>query len=224
MPALAPTTLRGSGLRPSSWASQAGTLFCLAMLCATVHASPGIGNCATPDDIELARLVNEYRTANGLPSLPVSHWLSATAQYKIWDRINNPSAYTGGCSTHSWSANPPFNVTWSPVCWTGVQSVEMWRKPFEISGGRYAGNGYELTADAGVQTPAQALAQWQASPAHNTVILNQGPWAAVPFSNLGVSLAGSYAVLWFGDAPDPDGAMMPCDADYILSDGFEASA
>lgn len=181
-----------------------------------------IDNCMSPDDVELYNLLNTYRVQNGRTALPPSFWLGATAQWKIWDRNNNPGAVSGQCSTHSWSNNPPPGVFWSPVCWTGSQSGEMWFKPREISAGVYTGHSFELTADAGgLQTPAQALAQWQNSPAHNPVILQQGAWAGITFTGMGVDLSGPYAILWFGSGANNGGEMLPCLPAGIFADGFE---
>jgi hypothetical protein len=79
----------------------------------------------------------------------------------------------------------------------------MWSKPREITGGAYAGNGYEIAAgEAGFpMTPAIALQMWQASSAHNAVILQLGIWKQ-PWSSMGVGLYGGYAVVWFGREPD----------------------
>lgn len=185
-------------------------------------AALAVGLCLSPAESELIALVNAYRAQHGLPSVPTSRWLSTSGQWKVWDRYNNPSAYGNGCSPHSWSNGPPLGVFWSPVCWTGSQSFEMWWKPKEISNNIYTGNGFELTADAGgLQTPALALSQWQNSPAHNTVILNQGLWSSIVFHGIGVGMGGSYAVLWFGDQPDPSGPLPPCDTETLLINGFE---
>ena len=182
-----------------------------------------VGDCLSPAEIELAQLVNAYRVQNGLTALPTSRWLSATAQWHIWDRINNPQAVGGICNTHSWSNNPPAGVTWSGVCYTSdhAQASGMWIKPREISVSRYVGTGYELAADSPGQTPENALLQWQNSPAHNTVILQTGVWSGITFGGLGVGMGANYAVLWFGDRVDTDVAMLPCGSDSVFSNGFE---
>lgn len=194
-----------------------------ALLWATqAHA---VGECMSPAEAELVQLVNAYRVQNGLTALPASRWLGATGQWHAWDRVHNPGAVGNGCNTHSWSSNPPVGVSWQGVCYTPdhAQAEQMWRKPFQISAGRYInGNGYELAADSGgVMTAQQALLQWQNSPSHNPVILQQGPWAAVTFTGVGVGIRAGYAVAWFGDGLDPDGAMVPCPTDGIFSNGFE---
>lgn len=186
--------------------------------------SEAIDSCLSPDDSELIGLLNDYRVQNGLTSLPPSFWLGSTAQWKIWDRLNNPSAVGGSCSTHSWSNNPPSGVAWTGMCYTmdHAQAAQMWAKPRQISASIYTGNGYELTADSGgTQTPAQALSQWQNSPAHNAVILQQGQWAGVNFRGLGVDLSGGYAILWFGDGLNSGGLMEPCQTETVFEDGFE---
>jgi hypothetical protein len=187
-----------------------------------VHA---VGDCIDADDAELVRLVNQYRVANGLPAVTSSRWLNATAQWHLWDRQNNPAAVGGICNTHSWSNSPPAGVTWTGMCYTAdhAQAAQMWAKPSQISVGVYVGNGFELAADAPGQTPANALAQWQASPSHNPVILNQGPWSGIQFRAIGASISGPFAVLWFGDGQDPDVAMLPCQADNIHANGFESA-
>ncbi len=192
----------------------------------TAHAqSPG--ECMSAQEAELVQRVNDYRTANGLTALPASRWLSTTAQWHIWDRINNPGAVGGACNTHSWSHSPPPGVTWTGMCYTAdhAQAEQMWAKPRQISGNRHGGNGYELAADTGgTQTAAQAMQQWQNSPAHNAVILQTGVWSGITFRGLGVGIGAGYAVLWFGDALDPDGVMSVCLAELVHADGFEVGA
>ena len=189
------------------------------------QASTGlIAGCVTPEEAELVRLVNEYRVANGLQPVQSSKRLSHTAQWHLYDRIENPSAVGGICNTHSWSSNPPEGISWIGMCYTSdhSQAAQMWAKPNQISAGRYVGNGYELAADTGgTQTAANALLQWQNSPSHNAVILQQGVWASVQFTGMGVAILGPYAVLWFGDGNDPDGGSTACVSEIILQSGFE---
>lgn len=178
-------------------------------------------DCTNVQETQLVALVNEYRVANGRSALPATRWMTATAQWHVWDLItNNPTSAT--CNMHSWSNSPPPGVFWTGVCWTGTQSTEMWVKPREVSANAYLGIGFENAAvSGGEQTAAQALWQWQHSPAHNAVILQQGVWAGVNFQNIGVGIDGPYAVLWFGDGLDPAGAVSPCLTDSIFSAGFE---
>jgi uncharacterized protein YkwD len=190
----------------------------------TSSIPPNTGVCLNAEEAALVQLVNNFRVQNGKAALPVTRWLSTTAQWHVWDRINNPSAVGGVCNTHSWSNNPPHGVTWTGMCYTSdhAQAAQMWAKPRQISANAYGGNGYENAADSGIpMTAAQALAQWQSSPGHLNVILNQGAWAGVTFRGIGVGILGNYAVLWFGDAVDPGGPMSTCQTEVLFTGGFE---
>lgn len=179
------------------------------------------GDCMSPEEESLVQQVNAYRVTNGLPTLPAARWLTTTAQWHLWDRINNPSAVGGICNPHSWSNSPPIGVSWIGMCYTAdhAQSAQMWAKPRQISGGVYSGNGFELTADCGcVMTATQALLQWQGSPAHNSVILQQGSWGSVQFTGVGVGITNGFAALWFGSGGPNGDPLSPCE---LFSDGFE---
>jgi hypothetical protein len=156
--------------------------------------------------VELCGLVNAYRKEQGLPEIPLSTAMMTVAAYHIQDMIENPEAIGGACNLHSWSDNPPL---WSGCCYTSdhAKAQCMWDKPKEITAtwgaNQYKGSGYENSA-AGSSSPAGALNQWKGSSAHNEVILNKGIWASKsPWPALGCGMAQGYAVLWFGDASDP---------------------
>ena len=74
---------------------------------------------------------------------------------------------------------------------------------------------------AGLLAALGALLIWQGSPAHRSVILNEGSWSGIPFHGMGVGIVGNYAVLWFGDAVDPGGTMGPCGNEIVFSTSFE---
>lgn len=198
-------------------------LILLIALCGTAEAK-WIGGCQTPEDASLVSMLNAYRVQNGLQPVATSKWLSDTAQWHVYDRLANPGAVGGPCNSHSWSNNPPQGISWIGMCYTSdhAQAQQMYAKPRQISVNRYVGNGFELTADTGgQQTAAQALAQWQGSPVHNAVILQQGAWAGVQFTGMGVAIMEGYATLWFGDGNDPDGGAIPCPVENVFANGFE---
>ena len=191
---------------------------------AAVPANTGL--CLNAEEAALVQLVNNYRVQNGKAALPASRWLVTTGQWHVWDRIAN-TAVGGVCNPHSWSAAMP--SLWQAVCYTAdhAQAAQMWAKPRQISLGAYTGNGFENSADSGVpMTAAQALAQWQGSPAHRDVILNQGSWAGIAFGGLGVGIVGNYAVLWFGDRVDSSGTLAACpqQVDAVFAADFEQLA
>lgn len=181
------------------------------------------GNCLNTEEAALVQAVNAYRVQNGKAALPASYWLSTTGQWHGWDlQANAPVG--GNCNLHSWSAAMP-NL-WQAVCYTPdhAQAAQMWAKPKQISLNRYTRNGYENAAVAGGPMTANiALTAWQNSQAHREVILQQGAWAGVNFTGLGVGIVGNYAVLWFGDGTDPAGTMPECTgaSPAIYNNGFE---
>lgn len=184
-----------------------------------IAAAPG--ECASAQEIELVQQINDYRSDNGLGPVTPARWLATTAQWHLWDRVNNPNAVGGACNAHSWSNNPPAGVNWVGMCYTGdhSQATQMWAKPNQISFGAYVGHGFELTADCGcTMTATQALTQWRGSPGHNAVILQQGQWAGVQFTGMGVAIVDGYAALWFGDGSGNGGLPFPCG---LFTDGFE---
>lgn len=82
----------------------------------------------------------------------------------------------------------------------------MWNKPREITGGRYTGDGFEISAWGRNQTPEQLLDGWKKSPDHKAVILNLGDWKDSRWQAIGAAVSSNYAHVWFGKEPDPVGA------------------
>lgn len=162
-------------------------------------------------EARLVELVNAYRQANGLPPVPLSPALSDVAAAHAADmaaRADGGASNDLGtdrrgarCTLHSWSARG----RWTPVCYTEdhAQAEAMWNKPREITGGAYAGDGYEIAFwQPGMATPEMALLGWKASAAHNAMILEAGMWKASRWQAMGVGVSGHYAFIWFGKEPD----------------------
>ena len=173
------------------------------------------GTCLTPAEAELARLVNEERRKQGLDPVPLSKSLSLVARWHAIDLQENDPA-TGKdsrglpCGLHSWSDKGP----WSPVCYTSdhYYAQQMWNKPRELTENRYFGNGYEnvyWTSDERAD-PARAVEYWMSRPEESAVILERKIWEQIRWPAFGVGLYGQYAVVWFGDMPDPAGAIPVC--------------
>jgi len=180
------------------------------------------GACLNAQESELVTLVNSYRLANGLPAVPVSYWVSSTAQWHVWDlTANNP--VTPSCNVHSWSNSRP--SLWSPVCYSNGPGSQMWNKPRQVSANLYSGNGYENAAwGGGTISALTAISLWQQSSAHADVILNRGVWASKVWRGMGVGIVGNYAVLWFGDSVDAAGGMSACSnapVDPLFREDFE---
>jgi uncharacterized protein YkwD len=166
---------------------------------------PGPADAAASDDLYAA--INTYRQGLGLTAVPLSPQLTAVAQAHVRDLIANFTTdpnYTGaGCNPHGWSSQGQ----WTGGCYKSDDATTyqiMWSKPGEIA--NYPGNGFEILF-GGIGTPATAagaLQAWQASPAHNDVIVNQGIWSTHPWQAIGVWVEAGWAAVWFGEEADPN--------------------
>lgn len=205
--------------RQGVWAAAA--LMVMAATALAGAAGPGV--CLSDDEAALLEIINQYRDDQGLATVPWSRSLSKVAQWHAWDLVMNSPHTPSQCNLHSWSDQGM--GLWMPVCYTSdhAEAQKMWDKPSEITGGVYSAFGYEIAAMGfGGLTPAAALAAWQASPGHNDVILNLGPWASRdPWPAMGAGMMGDFAVVWFGDTTDPLGTILACSEAEIFTHGFE---
>src|SRR5205085_2364906 len=66
----------------------------------------------------------------------------------------------------------------------------------------YKGQGFETlySTSSGRAMGSAALDAWKKSTLHNSIILNKGSFTNIPWDEVGVGIAGPYAVLWFGYA------------------------
>lgn len=156
-------------------------------------ASSCAGDGLESEEAELHQLVNQYRVQNGLPPIPISPSLTLVANRHVRDLEENI-----GQLTHGWS-NCPYSYSDSST-WPC-----MWEAPQRF-GTPYPGYGYENAhgGTGGYKASAEsALRSWQSSNPHNEVILNQGIWQNKEWNALGIGIYQGYAVLWFGEEPDP---------------------
>jgi uncharacterized protein YkwD len=175
-----------------------------------VSYDPGV--CLSTEEVELARLINEHRRAHGLPDAPLSRSLSYVAQVHVRDlehhRPHHETDESGQqCNMHSWSNQG----TWTPVCYTPdhQHAAGMWDKPAELTD--YPGKGYENSYGHSARATAEgAITGWKNSSGHNAVIIEEGIWEGKNWQAMGVGIYGKYAVAWFGEEPDPEGAIPPC--------------
>lgn len=161
----------------------------------------------TTDEIELAKIINDYRAQRGLKRLPLSPSLSYVARLHVLD-LNSHAPQSGSkCNLHSWSEYGP----WTHCCYTPDHAERecMWKKPLELT--RYRGYGFEIAAGYTMHSgtpitlsPAKTLELWKKSPRHNEVMINTGIWRENPWAAMGVALVDGYASAWFGQEPDPE--------------------
>lgn len=152
-----------------------------------------VGDEIDSEEAKLYRLINQYRAQFGLPAIPLSPSLSLVANRHVRDLDSNL-----GYLTHGWSNCPYASNDFSSYSC-------MWEAPQRL-GTPYPGKGYENAhgGSGGYTASAEsALRSWQSSSGHNAVILNQGTWQDYPWNALGIGIYQGYAVLWFGEEPDP---------------------
>lgn len=159
---------------------------------------------------QLFDLVNHYRTARGKPAHPFSRTMGTTAAAHVSDLALHPQIDSGVCIPHSWSNFG--GLLWTGCCYTidAAQADCMWSKPRQISAGlgmqHYQGNGYEIALRGfeGI-TPQQVMDAFINSPPHQAVMLSSGGWQFLDtHPAMGAAMLGKYAVVWFGDATDPN--------------------
>lgn len=170
--------------------------------------------CVSPAEAALVASINEYRGQHGLEPIPVSRGLTLVARLHVRDlALNHPDRGSDArgvpANLHSWSAAG----SWRALAYTDdhAHAREMWGKPREITGGDYSANAYELAYESsGRAEPPGVLASWSASPGHSDVLLERGHWQGKRWPALGAGIYGSYAVIWLGELPDPQGEPENC--------------
>ena len=152
----------------------------------------------------LAETINRYRPSKGLAPIALSRSLTRVAAAHVADLEANYRA-GGACNMHSWSGHG----NWSSCCYTPdhARAACMWDKPRELSNNRYQSPGYEIVAHyTDPMTPTIALQIWRESPNHLVMIVNDGRWADNIWRAMGAAMGEHYAVVWFGEEPDPAGS------------------
>jgi hypothetical protein len=163
--------------------------------------------CLSEPELDLYKLVNQYRQERGLDPVPLSKSLTYVAQLHVRDLADN-RPYSRRCNLHSWSDRGP----WSPCCYTEdhKRAACMWQKPSELT--NYRSEGYEIAywTDeplSPLMFAMKALSGWKNSPDHNVVILNAGKWKNHLWKAMGIGVFGGYAAIWFGEEDDPEGSV-----------------
>lgn len=167
--------------------------------------------CLSPAEMELYKLINEYRAAKKLPPVPLSASLTYVAQVHARDIAINRPDKDERCNMHSWSQSK----IWKGCCYTRdhKQAECMWNKPKELTG--YIASGFEISAmfagSGNPKTDAQAaLNLWKSSSGHNDVIINGDSWNEFNWKAIGIGIYGDYAMVWFGTAPDEKNKLPVC--------------
>lgn len=178
--------------------STAICLFALLSLQPLYATKDRISVSLSTEETKLYELIMSYRASYNLPSIPLSPALTYVAHTHVRDLAAYPP--TGECNLHSWSEHGE----WTPCCYTSdhAQAQLMWNKPRELT--TYTGAGYEIAFyNSAGATAVSALEGWKQSHGHNTVIINQGKWNVKTWKAIGIGIYKNYAVVWFGEEPDP---------------------
>jgi len=157
------------------------------------------------EEFALYHRIMDYRAGLGLPAIPLSAALTATAgrhvldtRENIWGAGKEPPA---GANYHSWSDAPYRADHRDPQV--------MWSAPQRLGTG-YDAPGYEITG-VGYAGGATVLAGWRASPSHDAILTGRGAWAGTEFHAIGIGaetssgagrFAGRVHHVWFGELPD----------------------
>jgi len=168
--------------------------------------------CLTQTEVELFKLINEYRVEKGLPEVTLSSSLSFVARTHAKDQTEN---FKEGkrCNMHSWSNKGK----WSACCYTPDHKKAkcMWDKPRELT--NYQGDGFEISffSTYDYSSPAgfakDILNGWKKSPGHNDVIMNKKIWKNMKWKAIGIGIYGEYANVWFGSVKDNAGEPLQCE-------------
>lgn len=139
---------------------------------------------------QLAALINQYRSRNHLPAIPLSPSLSVVANRHVRDMYLNLKTLS-----HDWS-NCPVSQDWN--C--------MWGAPQRL-GTHYPGQGYENafgSQEWSIANVADILEAWKehGNGPHNDVILNRAMWQHKKWQALGIGIYQGYAVMWVGSEVD----------------------
>ena len=156
--------------------------------------------------------ITAYRAGLGLPAIPLSAALTATAGRHVLDTRENiwadgTASLPPGANLHSWSDAPyPQNGRHPEVMWVAPDgSAPATPLP-----------GYEISA-AGYSTGAAALEAWKASPAAPGGALQLRRLGGVTFAAIGVGVdaspgpglyGGRVYDVWFGERTDASGQPM----------------
>lgn len=166
------------------------------------------GFCISPGEMELYRLINDYRKMYSLPPVPLSVSLSYVAAMHARDLfLHHPDR--GACNFHSWSDKG----TWKPFCYPGdeTKKTSVWDKPREMT--RYPSKAYEIVYwENNPLVRDTVIMVWKTEEYFNNFLLNSGKWQGRSWNAIGIAVYENYACAWFGEVTDPQGEVTVCGA------------
>jgi len=162
--------------------------------------------CANPAEMQLFRMINDYRKRYDLPPIPLSKSLSYVASSHVKDLFfNHPDQ--DPCTSYSWSDKGPWKAFCYPRDETKKNSV--WDKPREFTS--YKGKAYEVIYwENSSAIPDSIMAIWKSIDYVKNFLLNTGKWQGKKWNAIGIGIYENYACAWFGELIDPEGPAILC--------------
>jgi hypothetical protein len=162
--------------------------------------------CIHASEMELYRMINEYRKHENLPPIPLSKSLSYVASLHAKDLFfNHPD--NGPCNFHSWSNKG----SWTQFCYPKDESKKnsVWDKPRELT--KYPSKAYEIVYwENNPLVTDTIMMVWKTEDYFNSFLLNSGKWLGKSWRAIGIAVYENYACAWFGEVPDPEGEAFVC--------------
>jgi hypothetical protein len=154
--------------------------------------------CISAAEMQLYKMINEYRNRFDLPPIPLSRSLCFVASAHVKDLyLYHPDQ--GPCNFHSWSAKG----RWKPFCYPRDENKKnsVWDKPKELTS--YKGKGYEIVYwENNPVTIDSIIPFWRSIDYFNNFLMNSGKWEGKKWNALGIAIYENYAAAWFGEVPD----------------------
>ncbi len=154
--------------------------------------------CMDEQEFRLARHINNFRSNQGLPSIPLSRSLSYVAKLHVYDlQLNRHD--TSICNAHSWSNKGK----WTACCYNNYvpKNECMWDKPKELT--PYIYRGYELVfSEEGIIDADSAFELLRTTPEAANMILSRNDHSDKNWLAMGVGINENYVSIWFGQRKD----------------------
>jgi hypothetical protein len=168
--------------------------------------------CIEEREMNLYRMINDYRQQYSLPPIPLSKSLSYVAALHAKDLfLNHPDQ--GTCNFHSWS-NKGF---WMPFCYPKDENKKnsIWDKPRELT--KYPSKAYEIVYwENNPLITDTIIMVWKTEDYFNSFLLNTGKWQGKPWNAIGIAVYANYACAWFGEMADPEGDVIVCGSAPVI--------
>jgi hypothetical protein len=162
--------------------------------------------CIGSGEMELYRMINDYRKRYGLAPIPLSKSLSYVAALHAKDLfLHHPDQ--GSCNFHSWSDKG----FWKPFCYPKDETKKssVWDKPRELT--KYPSKAYEIVYWENNPLVLDTIIMvWKTEEYFNSFLLNSGKWQGKTWNAIGIAVYENYACAWFGDISDPEDDAIVC--------------